>query len=95
MTSPRTLLFDVDGVLIHGYHARPEKQVRWNENLLAALVDELVEPHVVAVRPGVVRHDDRALLPGLGGGLEGDHLVDQDRALGRRVAGEAADRCGR
>jgi putative hydrolase of the HAD superfamily len=33
----RTLLFDVDGVLIHGYHAKPEKSVRWNENLLADL----------------------------------------------------------
>lgn len=33
----RAVLFDVDGVLVHGYHARPEKQVRWNENLLADL----------------------------------------------------------
>jgi putative hydrolase of the HAD superfamily len=33
----RTVLFDVDGVLVHGYHARPEKQVRWDENLLADL----------------------------------------------------------
>jgi putative hydrolase of the HAD superfamily len=33
----RTILFDVDGVLVHGYHARPEKQVRWDENLLADL----------------------------------------------------------
>lgn len=33
----RTVLFDVDGVLINGYHARPEKHVRWNENLLADL----------------------------------------------------------
>ncbi|MDF2983165.1 MAG: hypothetical protein K0Q69_2937, partial [Devosia sp.] len=29
----RTVLFDVDGVLVHGYHARPEKQIRWDENL--------------------------------------------------------------
>ncbi|MBL8593780.1 MAG: HAD-IA family hydrolase [Devosia sp.] len=35
--STRTVLFDVDGVLVHGYHARPEKQVRWDENLLADL----------------------------------------------------------
>jgi putative hydrolase of the HAD superfamily len=33
----RIVLFDVDGVLINGYHARPEQQVRWNENLLADL----------------------------------------------------------
>jgi putative hydrolase of the HAD superfamily len=33
----RTVLFDVDGVLVHGYHAKPEKQVRWDENLLADL----------------------------------------------------------
>ncbi len=30
----RAVLFDVDGVLVHGYHARPEKQVRWDERLL-------------------------------------------------------------
>ncbi len=33
----RTVLFDVDGVLVHGYHARPEKQIRWDEHLLAEL----------------------------------------------------------
>ena len=33
----RIVLFDVDGVLVHGYHARPEKQVRWDETLLADL----------------------------------------------------------
>lgn len=33
----RIVLFDVDGVLVHGYHARPEKQIRWDENLLADL----------------------------------------------------------
>jgi putative hydrolase of the HAD superfamily len=33
----RAVLFDVDGVLVHGYHARPERQVRWDENLLADL----------------------------------------------------------
>jgi len=31
----RTVLFDVDGVLVHGYHARPEKQVKWDATLLA------------------------------------------------------------
>jgi putative hydrolase of the HAD superfamily len=33
----RVVLFDVDGVLVHGYHAKPEKQIRWDENLLADL----------------------------------------------------------
>ncbi len=33
----RIVLFDVDGVLVNGYHARPEKHVRWNANLLADL----------------------------------------------------------
>ncbi|WP_423067614.1 HAD-IA family hydrolase [Devosia sp. CN2-171] len=33
----RAVLFDVDGVLVHGYHAKPEKQIRWDENLLADL----------------------------------------------------------
>ena len=34
----RAVLFDVDGVLVHGYHARPEAvQKRWDENLLEDL----------------------------------------------------------
>ena len=33
----RAVIFDVDGVLVHGYHARPELTRRWNENLLADL----------------------------------------------------------
>ncbi|WP_092422115.1 HAD family hydrolase [Devosia crocina] len=33
----RALVFDVDGVLVHGYHARPELQRRWDQNLLADL----------------------------------------------------------
>ncbi|WP_421759637.1 HAD-IA family hydrolase [Devosia sp.] len=33
----RTVLFDVDGVLIHGYHTKPEKQVRWDATLKADL----------------------------------------------------------
>jgi putative hydrolase of the HAD superfamily len=31
--SDRALFFDVDGVVIHGFHARPEKRRRWDENL--------------------------------------------------------------
>jgi FMN phosphatase YigB (HAD superfamily) len=27
------ILFDVDGVLVHGYHARPELRRRWDEHL--------------------------------------------------------------
>ena len=33
----RALVFDVDGVLVHGYHAKPERTRRWDENLLADL----------------------------------------------------------
>ncbi len=33
----RAVFFDVDGVLVHGYHARPELQQRWDENLLEEL----------------------------------------------------------
>lgn len=33
----RAVIFDVDGVLVHGYHARPHLQRRWDENLLADL----------------------------------------------------------
>jgi putative hydrolase of the HAD superfamily len=33
----RAVFFDVDGVLVHGYHARPELTRRWNVNLLADL----------------------------------------------------------
>lgn len=33
----RAVFFDVDGVLVHGYHARPDLTRRWNENLLADL----------------------------------------------------------
>lgn len=29
----RTIFFDVDGVLIHGYHARPELRQCWDEHL--------------------------------------------------------------
>lgn len=33
----RAVFFDVDGVLVHGYHARPERQLRWDETLLEDL----------------------------------------------------------
>lgn len=34
---PRAVLFDVDGVLVHGYHTRPELQRRWDERMLEDL----------------------------------------------------------
>lgn len=33
----RAVFLDVDGVLVHGYHARPDLQQRWDETLLADL----------------------------------------------------------
>jgi putative hydrolase of the HAD superfamily len=34
---PRAVLFDVDGVLVHGYHTRAELQRRWDEHMLEDL----------------------------------------------------------
>ena len=34
MNARRAILFDVDGVLVHGYHAKPEQSQRWDEHLL-------------------------------------------------------------
>lgn len=72
----RAVIFDVDGVLVHGYHARPELQRRWDENLLADLG---VDPErfsrefiygvfikkVIVGQAGLVEALDR-VLPGLG-----------------------------
>lgn len=33
----RTILFDVDGVVIHGFHARPERRRRWDTDMLRDL----------------------------------------------------------
>ena len=33
----RAVFFDVDGVLVHGYHARAERQRRWDEHMEADL----------------------------------------------------------
>jgi putative hydrolase of the HAD superfamily len=33
----RALFFDVDGVVVHGYHAKPEKRRRWDEHILLDL----------------------------------------------------------
>ncbi len=32
-TGKQTIFFDVDGVLINGYHYRPEKRICWDQNL--------------------------------------------------------------
>jgi putative hydrolase of the HAD superfamily len=33
----RVIFFDVDGVVVHGFHARPERRRRWDENILRDL----------------------------------------------------------
>ena len=33
----RAILFDVDGVLVHGFHSRPERQRRWDQFLATDL----------------------------------------------------------
>src|ERR1700754_4136422 len=72
----RAVIFDVDGVLVHGYHARPEKQVRWDENLLRDLgvdskrfaeefIFDVFVKHVVVGRMPLVEALD-GVLPRLG-----------------------------
>lgn len=72
----RAVLFDVDGVLVHGYHARPELQRRWDENLLADLgvdperfakefIYDAFVKKVLIGKAGLVETLDRAL-PALG-----------------------------
>jgi len=72
----RALVFDVDGVLVHGYHARPDLQQRWDENLLADLgvdpdrfrtefiFDIFIKKVVIGQMPLIEALDRR--LPGLG-----------------------------
>ena len=43
MQNGRTLLFDVDGVLVHGMHAREDRQRRWDTHLRQDLGVESVE----------------------------------------------------
>jgi len=39
----RAVLFDVDGVIVHGFHSRPERQRRWDQFLAAGLgIDPVV-----------------------------------------------------
>lgn len=72
----RAIVFDVDGVLVHGYHARPDLQQRWDENLLADLgidperfrnefiFDIFIKKVVIGETPLIEALDRR--LPGLG-----------------------------
>lgn len=72
----RAVVFDVDGVLVHGYHAKPELQQRWDENLLADLgvdpdrfrtefiFDIFIKKVVIGQMPLIEALDRR--LPGLG-----------------------------
>jgi putative hydrolase of the HAD superfamily len=72
----RALVFDVDGVLVHGYHARPERTRRWDENLLADLgvdpdqfreefIFDIFITRVVTGKMSLIEALDRRL-PGLG-----------------------------
>jgi putative hydrolase of the HAD superfamily len=72
----RAVVFDVDGVLVHGFHARPELQRRWDENLLADLgvdperfasefIYDVFVKKVIVGQTGLVDALDR-VLPGLG-----------------------------
>ena len=72
----RAVFLDVDGVLVHGYHARPELSRRWNENLLADLgvdpdrfnnefIFDIFTKKVVTVQISMVAALDR-ILPSLG-----------------------------
>lgn len=73
----RAVLFDVDGVLVHGYHGRPEQlQKRWDENLLedlgidparfqAEFIYDVFIKKVIVGKMGLVEALDR-VLPSLG-----------------------------
>jgi putative hydrolase of the HAD superfamily len=72
----RAVFFDVDGVLVHGYHARPDLTRRWNENLLADLgvdpdrfnnefIFDIFIKKVVVGETSIIDALDRRL-PGLG-----------------------------
>lgn len=74
----RSIFFDVDGVLIHGFHSRPEKRQRWDVDLLRDLG---VDPHHLSAEffPGVFVGE---VLPGK------RSLVD---ALGQWLSAEGYD----
>jgi putative hydrolase of the HAD superfamily len=72
----RAIVFDVDGVLVHGYHAQPHLQQRWDENLLADLgvdpdrfrdefIFDIFIKKVVVGKTALIDALDRRL-PGLG-----------------------------
>jgi putative hydrolase of the HAD superfamily len=68
---PRAVLFDVDGVLIHGFHVREEKRRRWDTHMAADLGIEPamfyehfvkdVLPDVLTGRKSLVRALEEAL----------------------------------
>lgn len=64
----RTVLFDVDGVLIHGYHARDEKRRRWDEHLETDLgidAEAFRDRFIKGVFQNEVLTGRRAFLPAL------------------------------
>jgi putative hydrolase of the HAD superfamily len=72
----RAVLFDVDGVLVHGYHSRPEKQRRWDQFLATDLgidpkvffeqfIKPIFIPEVLTHRKSLVNALEEAL-PALG-----------------------------
>ena len=72
----RAVLFDVDGVLVHGYHAKPEKQVRWDRTMQtdlgvdpvrfkAEFIDDIFIKKVIVGQMSLLEALDRTL-PRLG-----------------------------
>lgn len=72
----RAVLFDVDGVLINGYHFRPELRVKWDEHLerdmgvnpdrfRETFIFEDFVKHVIVGRMSLLEGLDK-VLPGLG-----------------------------
>ena len=72
----RALLFDVDGVLVHGFHTRHEKQRRWQQFLAADLgiepavffekfIKPIFIPEVLTRQKSLVNALEEAL-PGMG-----------------------------
>ena len=82
----RAVLFDVDGVLIHGYHARPELRKCWDENIEADLGisrDSFKEKfifgpfvHEVLVEKRDMKEALAFVLPQLGYNDDPQHVID-------------------
>ena len=90
-----TILFDVDGVLIHGYHAKPEFQHCWDEALeqdfgiaradfVARFIKGVFEQEVLPGR--IDLYDALAMtLPSLGYNADPQALIDYWMARDARV----------